>query len=213
MTARFTKRRAMSSRIAVLAAALTTALALTGVASAHDGSDPSSHSTTTSCMETPSSNQWSIVSIASMYRTAGYDSTGVIYTGGGNVFYGGANPSLGYSPQWLAYRVVLQVQDREGNWKWKYGTWARRQNQIGGATDGISTEVETYPLSNRFVYSSYGLVPGAREDASYATGTMGDWGQWKYVWVQMYYGPIYSGNTLVWADRYHWVPIGWRDCG
>jgi hypothetical protein len=104
------------------------------------------------------------------------------------------------------------VQDRYGQWTQKNGTWIRRQNELGGQTDGISTEVETYAGPGVFVRTNYGLA-GGREDASYATGWIGVGVRTKYVWDQMCYGSIYSGNTLAWAGRYHWVPIGYRDCG
>jgi hypothetical protein len=205
-------RRSIRARIVILTAVMTAALTVSGVASAHDG-DPSWHATTTSCLETPASGQWSVVSSAYMTRADGFDTRGIIYTGGGDVIYGGTGSSPGYSDQWLYYRVVVGTQDATGQWSWRYGTWIRRMNELGGQTSGIDTEVETYAGSGVFVSTSYGLVPGAREDASYASGRIGVGQRTKYVYGQMWWGPIYSGNTLVFAPRYHWDPIGYINCG
>ena len=39
-------------------------------------------------------------------------------------------------------------------------------------------------------------------------------GGWKYVYGQMYWGPIYNNaGQQAFAPYTHWEPIGWRYCG
>jgi hypothetical protein len=198
-------------RIVIVTAALTAVLAATGLASAH-GSFPSQHYAAASCRETPASGQWAVSSHVMMNRADGYETRGTIGVGGGDVIYGGTYLGPGYSEQWLYYRVVVGTQDRYGNWTWKYGTWMRRTDQLGDHTSGIDTEVETYPGSGAYVRTSYGAT-GSPEDVSMLTGRIGDGPRLKYIYGQMWWGPIFSNGVQVFVPYTHWEPLGYVTCG
>ena len=210
-----TTRTANASHIAptligALILVILAALASAGTASAH--AYPSQHWAAATCRETPINGQWAISSNVYMNRADGFPA-GTMYVGGGDVFYGGGGAGPGNSQQWLYYRVVIVTQDRYGNWnQWRYGTWMRRLDALGDGTDGISTEVETYPGSNVYVRTGYGAT-GMPEDVSMLSGAIGSVPRTKFVYGQMYWGPIFSGTTRVFAPYNYLEPLGYLTCG
>ncbi len=204
----------MRTRVIIIVAIL--AIALFGAHSAVAyGTYPSQHFAAAVCRETPITGQWTVSSNVYMNRADGFPA-GVVGTGGttGPYFTGGGSWTVidGNSQQWLYYRVVVGTQTSSG-WSWTPGTWMRRQDQLGDGTDGLSTEVETYPGSGVYVRTGYAAT-SSPEDVSLVSGQIGVGPRSKYIYGQMWWGPIYNlKNQQVFAPYTHWEPIGWVNCG
>ena len=204
----------MRARILILTGALTAALAGATSGAAHTDY-PSQHWAAAMCRVTPINGQWTVVSNVMMNRADGFPPN--VYgtaTGTGPYFTGGSWTLIdSNSQQWLYYRVVVGWKTATGAWTWKYGTWMRRKDALGDHTDGISTEVETYPRSGVFVKTGYGAT-SMPEDVSLVSGQVGAAPRAKYVYGQMWWGPIFnSKNEQVFAPYTHWHALGYVYCG
>jgi hypothetical protein len=205
------------------------ALGLSGEQALAHGDYPSAHRAIASCYTTGTTGTWTVTSTPYMNRADGF-LTGVYVGAGGSTYdpqtgaiTGGSSTLIdGHTQQWLYYQVVVGTQLASGAWHWDYGNWMRRKEQLGGHTDGLSTEVQLPDGTwARTDYSMVGDVVDYYNGSvwvSYPTDasivTRGSAAGWKYVYGHMYWGTIYNivSRKHVFGPYDHMEPLGYVNC-
>ena len=205
-------------------------LVTSGAAFAQDGYPSWHRAVNYGCYTTSTTGTWTVMSSVQMNRADNYP---IAVWGMGGGYY---DPQTGaitgqswqlidsHTQQWLYYRVVVGTPRISGGWHWDYGNWIRRKEQLGDQTDGIGTQVQldngTWVTTD---YSQTGYFNGSTwigspSDLSFVTrstfmaGVALGRGS-KYVYGQMWWGPIYnSAGRQVFPAYDHWEPLGYVNC-
>jgi hypothetical protein len=204
---------------------------VTGEAANAHGDYPSWHRAVAyGCYTTSTTGSWTVMSSVQMNRADNYPLA--IYGMGGGYYDPQTGAITGQAwqlidnntQQWLWYRVVVLTPLASGGYSYDYGNWIRRKEQLGDQTDGFSTEVQLdngswvtsdYSMTGHFDGSKWVGNPSDLSFVSRNTIMAGvALGRgWKYVYGQMWWGPIYnSARKPVFAGYDHWEPLGWVNC-